>query len=345
MSRTLTTLATFALVALITSSAVAQPPAGPPKEMSRFDAVLGYWKGSGTSAGPDGQKMPWTSVNHARKVMGGHFVRDDVIITIEAGPMKMELGFINIYAWDATRNTHVAYQFGNNGVCTANDVSWLDDDTMVQMSIGEQQGQRMMEHWKTKLGKDSISFKGTSILDTGASFVMVEGSMKRADEMKIDATRLAPFMTPVGDEMKAAARMSGQYEVTGKYSMGPGTPNVEFVGREMIRPIFGGLALENVPVGDGYEGYGIMMWNAKRKMYDRYSFNSWGIHHSSDCYPIKGGFGYNTKAEFMGQQMISRMKLMVNADGKCTESISHAIMGEGDPFMNFKATYKFAKGN
>ena len=78
--------ATVATIPLLMSPVLAQEDAAmgapkPAKELEKYSKLLGYWEGEGTSkSGPQKPTTRWTSSAHVRKVLDGHFVREDTRI-------------------------------------------------------------------------------------------------------------------------------------------------------------------------------------------------------------------------------------------------------------------------
>ncbi len=89
-------------VALFTSPVLAQEDMGPPKpakELEKFSRLIGYWKGEGTAkSGPNTPTSKWTSSSYIRKVLDGHFLREDV--RIDSDGWQAPLQFIQFYGYD-----------------------------------------------------------------------------------------------------------------------------------------------------------------------------------------------------------------------------------------------------
>lgn len=340
---------TAAIVVLLVSGLASAQSPEPPKELGRLDRLLGHWVGKGTAqGGPDGPSMPWTSRSTVTKVLGGHFLRDDMVIEFSQ-PAPMTLAFRNYLTYDATKKRYLIYSVSNAGDMKVQEMHWLGDDAAVQVDARVFQGKPMIERWTTKFGKGTQTYHGQEMGPTGGAFTHVEGSAKRVKDAKpVDLSKVGGFMAAPGDEMKRLHRMVGDYEMTGKYAMQPGQEMVPFTGQEKVRALFGGLVLENHASGDGYEGYGLMVWDARDGIYRRINFNSWGMHGQVD-----GFWSGDTelvmlfKGDMMGQHMITRSVFSVDAKGRFKKGFGHTMVGHAPPFSSFTGTYKPApsKGN
>lgn len=333
------------ILSVLSGAICAQAPAPAPEEMKKFDRIVGDWSGKGTSSDGQGNDMNWTSRNSARKVMGGHFVRDVVEIKFEA-PFELTLGFVNYYAWDATQKRYLAYSINNMGILRVTEVEWKSDDVMIQKSVSDHPAMgRSLERWTTTFKKDgTVHLHGQSAGDTGAFYDMVDGVMTRQkNATPVALEQIGAFAMPgmpgAPAEMKKLLRMAGTYRVEGKYAMAPGQPFQEFVGTETITSAFGGYAMINRPSGEGYEGFAIAAWDAGRHCYTRYYVNSWGMHHADEFVWMGDRLVFQSQQEMMGSRMISRYILDVDEEGKLVKGIGHTITGTADPFVSFESKY------
>jgi hypothetical protein len=333
----------FGLVLLfaILGPVVAQAPPEPAEELKRLDPLLGHWKGEGVvhmEANDEG--IRWTSRHHYRRVYGGHFVREDSRIHM-AAPVDATLAFIVFYAWDAEQGRIETFGAGNNGTLQLGEMNFAEDGSMVSGSTMMEMGQRVVERWVMKPEGDSVHMKGERASGTGPFYVHVKGSMTRSkDEAPVEVEDLGPFMVQPSDEMKRLCRMAGHYTIKGRYAMGPGQELVEFEGTETLRSLFGGVALAFEPAGEGYSGWGVMSWDARKKRYVMFSVNSWGMAEHNECYWAPDGrFVATASGLFMGQPMISQTVIEVDAEGHPTKAQAHAMMAGSDPFLSFTGSY------
>ena len=339
---------TLVLIAItvLTALVPAQAPAAPPKEMARFEKLLGTWIGSGTTRmSPEEPEAPWTSRSTTKKVMGGHFIRDDTLIDIK-GQVPMNLAFITFYAWDATQSRYMVYSVTNMGELQVTELEWTDDNTIVQQSLTHREGKNVFERWVTKIKGDEVTFEGSTAGATGGLWTMVKGKMTRskdAEPVSLDKAGAMAMMKP-GEEMKRLARMAGNYTLKGSWSMSPDQKAQTFDGTELVRPIFGGLVVESRSAGEGYEEYSASVWNPRQKRYVSIGLNSWGLHHRiTGFWASDQDLVFTFEGEMMGQKLVTRSVLRVDKNGQAIASYGHMISGASDPFKSFEATYS-AKG-
>jgi len=69
-------------LALLCASATTQMP-GSSAELEKLDRLLGHWQGTGTVGGPEGPMTTWTATVDARRVLGGHWLRQDMTVEFE----------------------------------------------------------------------------------------------------------------------------------------------------------------------------------------------------------------------------------------------------------------------
>ncbi len=334
-------LSSLVLLLAFVAPVVAQDPPAPPKELKKLDPLLGHWDGKGVvhmAAGDEGNA--WTSRHHYRPVYGGHFIREDSRIQFGA-PWNTTLAFIAFYAWDAEQGCIRTFGVGNNGTLDFGEMDVTEDGSMVSGNTMVEMGQRVVERWVLKPEGDTLHMKGERASGTGPLYVHVSGSMTRSkDTADVKVDDLGPFMVEPSEEMKRLGRMAGRYLIDGKYRMGPGADFQEFQGTETIRPLFGGVALTFEPSGEGYEGWGVMAWNAREKRYRVFSVNSWGMAERSEGYWDQDGrFVATASGSFMGQPMISQTVIEMDAEGHATKAHAHAMMSGSDPFLSFSGTY------
>jgi hypothetical protein len=294
---------------------------------------------------PGGPESPWTAHSTARKIYGGHFVRDESLIDIK-GPMPMMLAFITIYAWDATQNSYTIYSVSNMDELQVATMQWTDENTMVKQSIIDRQGQKHFERWTTKIKGDVVTLEGAAAGATGALWTMVKGTMTRTKGAKPVSLEMVGAMPPMqpSDQIKRLARMAGNYAVVGSWTMTPEEKPTTIVEKERIRTIFGGLVVETSPSGEGYEGYVATVWNARQKRYVRFSINSWGLHSKTTGYwSGASDLVFTFEGKMMGQNLMMTSVTHVNDRGQPTRNSGHTIIGAADPFKSFSATYTAKK--
>lgn len=320
---------------------IAQDPPAPPAELKKLDALLGHWDGKGVvHMEAEDEGNAWTSRHHYRPVYGGHFIREDSSIQFGA-PWNATLAFIVFYSWDPEQERIRTFGVGNNGTLNFGEMDVTEAGSLVSGNTTVEMGQRVVERWILKPEGDTLHMKGERASGTGPFYVHVAGSMTRSkDTADVKVDDLGPFMVEPSAEMKRLGRMAGDYLIDGKYRMGPGQDFQEFQGTETIRPLFGGVALTFEPAGEGYAGWGVMAWDARKKRYLVFSVNSWGMAEDSEGYwDEKGRFVATASGSFMGQPMISQTVIAIDPEGHPTKAQAHGMMSGSDPFLSFSGTY------
>ena len=103
-----------------------QPPSNrgaPAKQLAKFGRLIGDWTGKGSLSMPGLGEMPWTSTSRVRKVLGGHFVRDDTTIDF-GGAMPGKLQMITFLGWDKERERYVQLNANNMGGVEITQIHW-----------------------------------------------------------------------------------------------------------------------------------------------------------------------------------------------------------------------------
>lgn len=338
------TLPILATLLLALPATAQMPMPEPPKELAKLDGILGHWEGEGTAAMAPGTSMPWTSRSIAKKVMGGHFVREDTII--DAG--GLELAMITYYGWDAKRQRFISYGVNNMGQLNVGEMEAHANGLFVGWNTHIEAGARMSERWHTKVEKDKVTFEGLRLATLGEAFVTVSGINRRVEKVEaIDMNAVGGFLMagPAADEMKKINRIAGDYVVKGGWRMSPDAEMVPFEGNEKIWTIFGGHLLVNHATGPGYETFAIQAWNPTEKHYDRFTVGNSGSHMAmSGRFLTDQAMAFTFAGEMMGQHMMTRSIIKLDDAGRATAADGHTIMGAMKPFHSFQSTYELKKG-
>lgn len=228
-------------VALFASPVLAQEDMGfpkPAKELEKFSRLIGYWQGEGTSrSGPGTPMSKWTSSSHIRKVLDGHFLRED--LRIDSDGWQTPLQFIQFYGYDQHKKRFIGIGISNMGSAELGEITFQDDNTMIQTSAKLKQGKRVVERWVTKFGDDGkISFVGHEAIGDGDWFVHAQGTSTRIDgEPKakiVDASHA--FMASPTAEMGKLKGLIGTYRFNGEILIMPGTPMRPISGESITEP-------------------------------------------------------------------------------------------------------------
>lgn len=343
-----------ALVPLLLLAAAPPAPAQemvlpePAPQLARYDVLLGTFEGRGTVSMGEGPEMQWRSHSYARRVMNGHFVRADSIIEFageDGEPMK--LGFITHYGWDPERQRHVFYEISNMGTLVDGDVHWLEDGSMVTVASSVEDGQPKVERWITHFTEEGQRFTGEEAIGGGPWHVHVSGGARRVENgPHVDASTLGSFFGEPGPEMRAALRMTGTYDIEGKFRMVPEQPMMPFTGHEEHRPLFGGLAIEYLTTGQpgDYEAWAVLAWDPAEKRYRMASVGNMGMLGTSEGWLFADDWVFTTHGTFLGQPMVTRMVLETDDSGHIAKVHAEALAGVGEPYRSFEATYRLKEG-
>lgn len=327
----------------LTATVTAQEVPPPAKELARLDRLTGTWVGSGMAWGsPDGdQVMLWTSKSTARKVMGGHFLRQDTLIEL-GEPLSAKLAFISFTGWDAAENRYVTYEFGNEGELATHELVWLSDDTTLTIAPKFREGRHHIDRWVNKTSGDTMTMTGDTAIEGGAFFPHVRGTAKRvADAEPVSLDGVGAIMTGPSKEMTRLARCAGHYGIAGTYRMSPDQEPMPFEGTETVNSIFGGTVVEFLPRGEGYEGYGAMAWDARRNRYVTFGANNSGeAHWSEGWWSDDNTMVLTCSAIMMGQPTLMRQVMVLNDKGHLAKMSADAFSGSSAAYRSFEAKFE-----
>jgi hypothetical protein len=220
-------------------------------------------------------------------VLGDRFVQSDM--KVEFGPGMPAMVFHSYYGYDASEDRVVSYSIGNTGELEASDhVSWVDDSTLVVLSMLSQGGVPVVNRSITKIAGDEQTFLWEAANGTAGFATMVEGKMKKSEQgYAISDAEWSAGYAPVGAPapMEKIGRIAGDYRMTGEFSMAPGAAPMRISGRETIAPVFGGSVLrmhvlgDPIPGAEGmptYEGLSFLTWDPTRECYREFWLNNMG---------------------------------------------------------------------
>ena len=345
----------FITALLITSPLVAQEDQEtgmpqPAKELAKLSRLIGHFKGEGTvKNSPDLPASKWTSITHCRKVLGGHFLREDVRIdTGEETPAP--LMFRTFYGVDSNNKRFMHYSIGNMGNATKGELTWSDDDTLISANSMVQDGKRVIERWTTSFTDDGYTVVGHKAVDGGDFFVCVQGSMKRVSgkpEAKIMEASDA-YMVKAAGEMAKLKPMVGKYRFAGEMCVMPSMPMQPISGTSNCDFIFSGTILETTIHGDPaegspvkYEGWCAMAWNARDKCYVSISVSNMGeacmerAHWQSKTELLFTG----ARPYYGGIPSVHAGVMKCTADGNLASYSANSVIGIHKPLRSFHITY------
>ena len=265
-------LALSTVLPLLCVTALGQdaPPA-PASQLQKFEPMVGTWELSGTAREtPGAEAQPWTGTQTVRRVLGGHFFRDEIILQTGGA----QIAFVSFLGWDNENQRYVSYGASNMGTVMSSELHIIGSNTFVSSMVNVVQGQLVTERSVLKMDGDSYNFSVEQAVGDGPFFTMVQGTGRRTSrEGMAQAVNAAMGMTAPAQEMALFEKMAGEYEVKGTMAAIPGSglPDMAITGTETIRLVLGGVVMEQYVTGeaegspDMYEAYGFSAWNARDK--------------------------------------------------------------------------------
>jgi len=321
----------------------------PPKELKKFDRMIGTWAGSGTATmAPGMEASPWTSMSRTRPVMNGFFLEE--VTVIDVGPMlPAPLVFRSFFGFDTQTKRYLSCAAGNMGGVSTTRIHWADDDTMISVESGVEEGNVVVDRWVTNLGTDSYSFFGHRAVGAGEFFIHVSGEMKRTDEpFKAPALETVPGLAPASAEMQKLNRMAGSYRFKGSLQMMPDVPVMDISGTEELDALFGGGVLQASVKGDpmplgAYEGWSAIAWSPDKDCYTTVFVNNMGEIGEAEMRWVGDQLVSTGSMLRMGQPSVMRGTLDFDEQGVITKVEMHSLVGTAPPMRDFEATYKKLK--
>lgn len=330
---------------LLCVTALAQEaPPQPAPQLEKLAPMLGTWEVSGTAREtPGAEAQPWTAVQTVRKVLGGHFIRDEMIIST-GGP---QMAFLSHTGWDNENQRYAAYGASNAGLVNAGELFIIGPSTFVSSMVNIVEGQPVLERAVVKVDGDRYSFEVQQAVGDGPFFTMVQGDGRRtAKEGKATAIDATVSMAPPAPEMALFEKMAGTYAVKGTMIPAPGAPEMAITATETMDMILGGTVMLSHVIGEAegspepYEAFGYLTWNARDKCYDQISVDNMGMGGKSQMRKLDAGTLVATiAAQMYGQPTVSRTILKLDGQGKVSSVAADAIGGAGEPQRIFSATY------
>jgi hypothetical protein len=208
-------------------------------------------------------------------------------------------------------------------------------------------GAPKVERWITRIAEGSHQFVGEEATGEGDWHVHVRGTSKRSATAKPVAVEdLPPVFVDPTPPMADVLKMAGTYAVQGSFQMTPDAPAMEFSGREVAKPIFGGGIVQFVASGQpgDWEGWHAMGYDATRKCFRSLSVDNMGMMGASDAWRLGDDWVFTSAGTLQHTPVVYRMVLSTDAKGHLTKASAYAIHGTGAPYRQFQATYRTATG-
>jgi hypothetical protein len=331
---------------LATSFSPGQIPK-PPKELSKFDVLLGNWEGSGTRrARPDGEEFDWTAFMTTSKIMDGHFIQEDLSIYLGTeNPVR----FVTraIYGWDPDAKQFKVFRVGNGGFRGPRKVYWTADGKLVNVGTRLQRGLLITEQSVTESLGDKYRIRVEGSVNGGRFFELGEGVFVRRKE-SFSASEEVGASASVPNEMKELEGRVGQWKMKGQLSPTPGAPLVPISGREEVRFMLAGhvqlFRAEGDPSADGpkaYRGELYLTWDAERNCYFGFGVNNFGSSEYQEAYSLGGNRMVFTGTTVHAQIPHSGRSIMEwSKDSKKYTIVSHRLAGDSPPDKSFEAEFE-----
>ncbi|MFQ5654810.1 MAG: DUF1579 family protein [Planctomycetota bacterium] len=251
------------------------PALQPAAELAKCEPFLGNWEGSGTATmAPGAPSMPWTSKSTSKKVLGGHFIQDEIRVDFQGEQEMPPLIMRGYMGWDRERNRFVSVGVSSRGDSGTGEAYWLDDKTLVSVHASVRDGIPTIDREITRITENGMSFTVEHAEGAGSFFIMVEGSMKRSTTpYSISAAEANITMAPASEPMKRIAQLAGSYQMQGNVIPGPGMAKMPISAEEHVKELFGGTVLSfharsiSLPGQPSYEGVGFLFWDANDDCY------------------------------------------------------------------------------
>lgn len=335
------------VLAFTLSPLVAQE--GPPKpapEVQKFAPMLGNWQGTGDATfGPGTPPVKWTAHGTYRWCLDGHWLQEDFRLTFEGAPNPLVLR--SYYGWDRESQRHVALLASNNGQVHLNEVVFLPDGTMLQITHMHQEGLPYSERSRFKVDGDKLTHSIDLLMPEGPSLTIVDGRFTRADKAFDGAWETKPFedVAPTA-AMVQFGKSAGEYRLAAEYVMVPGAPAVKITGTDTFRSVFGGTVMYGTSAGTAegmpgqFRGDVFWAWDAAQKcLVAAYVGNMGEVAKMSGWFAKDGKLITTHGGTQGGEPMVSRMVMEMDADGRPTKVVAHTLLGDKGPFESYRATY------
>lgn len=331
-------------VVLLPFVAAQEGPPGPAPELQKLGPMLGNWAGTGT-AQMGAEAAKWRAHASYRWCLDGHFLQEDFQIAFEGRPAPMV--FRAYLGWDRENGRYVNATVNNAGAARLHEFHLLDDGTMLQAMQHHQGSLPYAERARTRVSGEAMQLTIDLLMAEGPSLQVIDGTLTRTDEVFTLDWQTKGFEHAIpAPELQMLARSAGDYEVQGSMVIVPGQPPLQITGTDSFRPVFGDTifygttkgAAEGVP-GE-YRGDVFWGFDAPRKCLTAVYVSNMGEVMTIDGRWSGDGRLVSTFAGVMGgQPMVQRMLMSFDDQGRAVDAVAHTIVGTGDPFESFRATY------
>lgn len=256
---------------------VAVPNSEPPMLVQPFAQLVGRWKAEGRiQRTTDAAVKTFTAKVDARWVLGGHFVQEDMNVSIDG---VVQLQTRTMYGRDPARDRFIAASVANDGRSRLSEVVWTEANKLVAIT-------REMFEGRPVLIRSVWDFDGARyryLLERstgdGAWQSVAIGTFEKSDEAASQATESAGG-AGVGAEMARLAPMAGRYTLDAERLDAAGRTLVEASGTDTVRTMYGGQVLDARTMlratDREFESHRYLAWDPTGQRYQVFSFDDNG---------------------------------------------------------------------
>ncbi len=326
----------------------------PPKELGRYEKLVGNWEGDGlVRASADEDPVKWTAHSTCKKVLGGWAYQEDMRIDLamEGAP---PLIFRSYYGYDQATKQYRVMSFSNAGSPSMQRILWAEDNLIVGSQSMMEEGQSVTETWRTRFAtKDLYIFRIERAVAGASPFLHVNGGMRRGGKgFEVTPSTVKLAMAAPDPAMKRLRDDSGVWILRkGSVVPMPGMAAMPVSGKETISRILGGHIQMGHIVGDPapgspfvYEGYVYMGWSDQDNCYKSFTLSNSGEFMVEDARILDdGSVVFVSTGVLAGQPMANRTILRYQKNGSAMHIRTTRLVGTGKPEFSFEGFFEKSK--
>ena len=313
-----------------------------PKELDRFEPLLGNWKGKGKFyMNADDAGADWTGVSTTKKVLGGFCIQEDMRVDTGA---PAPLVFRTLIYWNGAQKSYRMFSAANLGFDGDRRVFFSSDNEVISSSTEIENGVPFTTQNITKFDKERYTFLIRRSMGSGAFFKHVTGEFERGGD-GYDATSDKEALVPPLAPMDSLQPMLGKWRFEGEVTMAPGAQPFKVSGNEEFSKFLGGHAILGTVRGDpvaglpgGYEAQILITWEAGTHRYRSFVVSNYGEAATTEGHLIDGNrlVFLGTGVQY-GQPVAHRSVLTWNAEKRTMSTRAHASRGSDEPYVGFQS--------
>ena len=320
---------------------------GPASELASLDGLIGTWQGSGVvRAAAEAPETKWTADLCYGRILGGHFVHEDMRVEFEGGAMP-PLQMQRFYGFDRETRRYVGFAIDNMGTVESNEVFVLAGNVMVTMSTSVDEGGPSVERGTVRWSEDHLDVNIERGEGASGFYTHVKGSFARrsAEPSAVQAVAGAFMAQPHGEMLKLQSA-TGTYQVEGRMRPSPDGEWIAITGTDRARLIWGGTVLEDRVLGampggkeGDFEGLGFMTWSPRERAYVNVWMENAGAAVVSKARWVDGALVFTAESMMHGLPTVGRNVLELDASGAFARYTSDMVAGRQAPMRSFEARY------